>query len=125
MDQAIEILAVEGSAKLIDFNPLRTHDIPLPSNACFVVANSLAESNKAAGGDYNTRVVECRLATRVMAKKAGVGKWEDMWRLGEFQTKAGICLEEAEEKADTLLKEGKYTKEEVCEILGHTEEEFE
>lgn len=65
MDQAIEILAREGTAKLIDFNPLRTFDVRLPEGAVFVIANSLAESNKAAGSDYNTRVAECKAATKV------------------------------------------------------------
>ena len=54
MDQAIEILARSGIAKLIEFNPLRTFDVVLPDGAVFVIANSLAESNKAAGSDYNT-----------------------------------------------------------------------
>ena len=53
MDQAIEILARSGIAKLIEFNPLRTFDVVLPDGAVFVIANSLAESNKAAGSDYN------------------------------------------------------------------------
>lgn len=69
MDQAIEILARKGTAKLIEFNPLRTYDVSLPSSAVFVISNSLAESNKAAGADYNTRVAECRMATKVMAKR--------------------------------------------------------
>ena len=65
MDQAIEILAVKGAAKLIEFNPLRTFDVQLPEGAVFVIANSLAEVNKAEGGDYNARVAECRMATKV------------------------------------------------------------
>ena len=60
MDQAIEILAEEGSAKLIEFAPLRTHNVKLPVGATFVVANTLEEKNKAASNDFNTRVVECR-----------------------------------------------------------------
>ena len=31
----------------------------------FVIANSLAEKNKAASSDFNCRVMECRLATQV------------------------------------------------------------
>ena len=54
-----------GTAKLIEFNPLKTHDVQLPSGAVFVIANSLAEKNKAASSDYNCRVMECRLATQV------------------------------------------------------------
>ena len=52
-------------AKLIEFNPLRTTDVHLPDGAAFVVSNSLAEHNKAASSHFNTRVVECRLATQV------------------------------------------------------------
>ncbi len=65
MDQAIEILARSGIAKLIEFNPLKTFDVSLPDGAIFVITNSLAESNKAAGSDYNARVAECRMATKV------------------------------------------------------------
>ena len=60
MDQAIEILAEKGSAKLIEFEPLRASNVTLPPGATFVVANTLEEKNKAASNDFNTRVVECR-----------------------------------------------------------------
>ena len=69
MDQAIELLARPGTAKLIEFNPLRARDVALPAGAAFVIANSMAESNKAAGGDYNARVAECRLATKVSGSR--------------------------------------------------------
>ncbi len=65
MDQAIELLASEGAAKLIEFDPLRAQDVRLPGGVAFVVANSLAECNKAEGADYNARVAECRMATKV------------------------------------------------------------
>ena len=69
MDQAIEILAEEGSAKLIEFNPLRAYDVTMPKGATFVIANSLSTCNKAdigGGSQFNTRVAECRMATKVM-----------------------------------------------------------
>ena len=69
MDQAIELLAKEGKAKLIEFNPLRSTDVELPKGATFVIANSLAQVNKAdssGGSKYNVRVAECRMATKVI-----------------------------------------------------------
>ena len=41
MDQAIELLAVAGQAKLIEFNPLVAHDTKLPQGSVFVISNSL------------------------------------------------------------------------------------
>ena len=43
MDQAIEILAKKGSAKLIEFGPLRSTDVTLPSGAKFVIANRFGQ----------------------------------------------------------------------------------
>uniref|UniRef100_A0A8C9EL45 Galactokinase 2 n=1 Tax=Pavo cristatus TaxID=9049 RepID=A0A8C9EL45_PAVCR len=65
MDQSISFLAEEGTAKLIEFSPLRATDVRLPSGAAFVIANSCVEMNKAATSHYNIRVMECRLATKV------------------------------------------------------------
>lgn len=66
MDQAICLLAEKGSAKLIEFEPrLTAQTVQLPSTAVFVVANSRVEINKGNTSNYNTRVVECRLAAQV------------------------------------------------------------
>lgn len=65
MDQAIEVLANEGSAMLINFNPLRSLPVILPKNALFAVIHSGEALNKAATSQYNERVVECRLAAQV------------------------------------------------------------
>lgn len=58
-------MAKTGFAELIDFNPIRATDVQLPAGGSFVIAHSLAESQKAvtAATNYNNRVVECRLAS--------------------------------------------------------------
>lgn len=58
-------MAKTGFAELIDFNPVRATDVKLPDGGSFVIAHSLAESQKAvtAAKNYNNRVVECRLAS--------------------------------------------------------------
>ena len=43
------MMAAKGVAKKVDFNPVRAEDVVLPDGATFVVANSLAVSNKAGG----------------------------------------------------------------------------
>ena len=124
MDQAIEILAEAGTANLINFNPLRTTSVQLPPGANFVVANSLAESNKAAGGDYNARVAECRLATKILAKEMNITGGKNLLRLGDFQSSSGITLSEAVAKVQEILHEAPYTLSEVSSLLQLTENEI-
>ena len=118
MDQAIEILAEKGSAKLIEFNPLTTYNVTLPQGATFVVANTLEEKNKAASNDFNTRVVECRIAAKVLAKNLLSGEaWKDLLKLKDVQVKAGVSIAEMLDKVDNVLHPEDYTVEEVMEIL--------
>jgi len=118
MDQAIELLAREGSAKLIEFVPLRTYDVTLPPGATFVVANSLEEKNKAASNDFNTRVVECRLAAKIIAKKLlPEGEWRDLMRMKDVQEHVGVEISQMMEKVETVFHEEDYTVQEVLEIL--------
>lgn len=53
---------------------VRAEDVFLPEEAVFVIANSLAESQKAVNADkcYNLRVVECRLAAIVLGLALGI-----------------------------------------------------
>ena len=59
------LLLFSLQAKLINFNPLSTVDVKLPSSVTFVIAHSGVEINKAATSDFNLRVVECRIAAQV------------------------------------------------------------
>jgi galactokinase len=64
MDQAICFGALPGNAALIEFDPLRLRQTPIPPDWRFVVANSFVEAKKsgAARKGYNARVEECRQA---------------------------------------------------------------
>lgn len=64
MDQAICFGALPGNAALIEFDPLRLRQTPIPPDWRFVVANSFVEAKKsgAARKAYNSRVEECRQA---------------------------------------------------------------
>uniref|UniRef100_A0A2D4NT18 GHMP kinase C-terminal domain-containing protein n=1 Tax=Micrurus surinamensis TaxID=129470 RepID=A0A2D4NT18_MICSU len=93
MDQSICFLAEKGTAKLIEFNPLKATDVKLPGGAVFVIANSCVEMNKAATSHFNIRVMECRLATKLLAKSKGLD-WRAMAKLRDVQTKLKLSLEE-------------------------------
>ena len=73
MDQAVSLLAEANKALKIDFFPLRTEPVPLPNNLTFVVCNSLmrAPKSESVRYAYNRRVIECRLATALIAKAVG------------------------------------------------------
>lgn len=123
MDQAISFMAQQGTAKLIEFNPLRSTDVQLPDGAVFVIANSCVELNKAATSDFNIRVVECRLASQIIAKSKGLN-WKDFKRLGDVQKELGITLEDAVNVVQEVLHREPYTKQEVCGILGVSADEL-
>ena len=117
MDQATELLAEEGCAQLIEFNPLQTTRVELPKGAQFVILNSLAEANKAAGSEFNQRVVECRLATKLLAKKLGLTDWKTLSKLKQVQIELGKSLEQMLKDVENLLHPEKYTKEELADLL--------
>jgi N-acetylgalactosamine kinase len=86
MDQAICLLAEAGRALRIDFDPLRAHPVPIPAGAAFVVCHSLVTAQKsgAAQRAYNHRVVECRLACRVLERTLGASLPRPLAHLGDL-----------------------------------------
>ncbi|XP_037689955.1 N-acetylgalactosamine kinase isoform X6 [Choloepus didactylus] len=117
MDQSISFLAEEGTAKLIEFSPLRATNVKLPSGAVFVIANSCVEMNKAATSHFNIRVMECRLAAKLLAKNKGL-LWGEVLRLEEVQAKLGVSLEEMLLVIEDALHPEPYNPEEICSCLG-------
>lgn len=125
MDQAIAFLGKKGYAQYIEFNPVRATPIRLPDDAVFVIANSLSEANKAATSDFNQRVVECKIATKLLAKMTE-RPWEDVEKLGQLQSEIlDVELEEFENLIKKHLTKDIYTKEELMEIFKLHSEEFE
>jgi len=108
MDQAISIMGMPGCAKLVNFNPVRTTDIHLPTEASFVICNSLAVSNKAekATKQYNLRVVECRLASAVMAIALGKSREEAVDITTLKQVEEIVLLQKSSDSTTTTGTEG-------------------
>ncbi len=88
MDQATSLLARPGHALRIDFFPLRTRVVPLPPGYTVVVCHSLvdAEKSNAARRAYNLRVIECRLACRLLERALGTGLPRSLHTLGDLVT---------------------------------------
>ncbi|GFU61781.1 n-acetylgalactosamine kinase [Nephila pilipes] len=123
MDQAICFLAESGTAKLIEFNPLKTSNVPLPTGVVFVVSNSCVAMNKAATSQFNIRVVECRLAAKVLAKKHGF-KWQNVQKLSEIPILLQKDISDMKAVIELDLPQISYTKNELCSILGISDDEF-
>ncbi|KAK1143678.1 N-acetylgalactosamine kinase-like [Acipenser oxyrinchus oxyrinchus] len=123
MDQSISFLAEQGTAKLIEFNPLRATDVQLPDGAVFVIANCCVEMNKAATSHFNIRVMECRLAAKLLSKANGLD-WKRLLKLGDVHKEAGVTLEEMLATVEELLHPEPYSQQEICQCLGITQEEL-
>lgn len=125
MDQAIAFLARKGCAQYIEFNPVRATPIQLPTDAVFVIANSLSEANKAATSDFNQRVVECKIATKLLSKLEE-RPWQDVDKLGQLQSEVlDIELVELETLIEKHLTKDIYTKDELMKIFQINAHEFE
>uniref|UniRef100_A0A7C9CS37 Galactokinase n=1 Tax=Opuntia streptacantha TaxID=393608 RepID=A0A7C9CS37_OPUST len=130
MDQAISIMAKTGFACKIDFNPIRATDVKLPDGGSFVIAHSLAESQKAvtAATNYNNRVVECRLAAIVLAIKLGMDAKEAIIKVKTLSDVEGLCVSFASTRGSDdpvvavkeHLKEEPYTAEEIEKITNES-----
>lgn len=111
MDQAAILLGRPGHALRLDFFPLRARAIPVPPAAAFVVAHTFDEAAKSgvARGLYNQRVVECRLACAVLARRLGCR----LERLGDLPDPAGVRMGLAD-----LLPDGEVSRAELGTRLG-------
>jgi N-acetylgalactosamine kinase len=123
MDQAISCLAEKGASLLIDFNPLKSKKVILPKNSMFVITNSCVEANKAATNQFNTRVVECRLAAQVLAKSQGL-EWRKVKKPLEVQKLLDVSLLEMISLVKRNIHEGVYSLDELCGVLETTKEEI-
>lgn len=76
MDQAASLLGRRDHALFIEFNPLRARPVKMPSDAALVVADSgeIADKSGKVRSEYNRRVVECRLAARLLARALKLGE---------------------------------------------------
>nr|XP_057943337.1 N-acetylgalactosamine kinase isoform X2 [Doryrhamphus excisus] len=123
MDQSISFLAEKGSAKLIEFEPLRATDVKLPDGAVFVISNCCVHMNKAASSHYNIRVVECRIATKMLAHARGL-RSNGLLKLAQVQTELRASLEDMVSLVDEVLHPEPYSREEICKVLAITSEQF-
>ncbi|KAL0368160.1 UNVERIFIED_CONTAM: Galactokinase [Sesamum calycinum] len=128
MDQAISVMAQSGFAALIDFNPIRATEVQLPAGGTFVIAHSLAESQKAvtAATNYNNRVVECRLAAIVLGIKLGLKAEKAIAEVKTLSNVEALCVSFAGTCGSSdpglavkeFLKEEPYSSEEIEQIIN-------
>jgi len=128
MDQAVSLLAEPGHALRIDFFPLRTEPVPLPKEITFIVCNSLIRASKSEGvrHAYNRRVIECRLATALLAKAIGqkMGKTIKATRLSDLAgEQIGFKPAELREIAHQAIGEQPLTLPTVAQRLELTAEQ--
>ncbi|MCX6145480.1 MAG: galactokinase [Ignavibacteriales bacterium] len=127
MDQAVSLLAETGKALKIDFFPLRTQPTSLPKNLSFVVCNSLIRAPKSESirYAYNRRVIECRLATALVAKavKECSGKDLHPTRLADLSgEKLGLEQRTIDKIVAQAIGEKPLSLKEISHHLGETTE---
>ena len=134
MDQAISMMGMQGVAKQVEFNPIRATDVILPPGSTFVVANSLAVSDKAVGAHrrYNMRVIECRLAAVILSLSLGKDASSALSSIKILKDVEPLVAERygggapgsiellalASQAVKDHLHEGRYTLEEIEGLIG-------
>ena len=126
MDQAISMMAEEGFAKLVHFNPIRTESIEIPPGYSFVVANSLVTSNKKETSEtnYNLRVIECRLASAILGKELNINGWEKPKIMKTLQEESGKSIKEMIECCKKYLLKDFYTIPDICQVLSLSQDDL-
>uniref|UniRef100_A0A914H4M8 Galactokinase n=1 Tax=Globodera rostochiensis TaxID=31243 RepID=A0A914H4M8_GLORO len=135
---ACECLARRGEALRIDFRPLGWRAVRLPDNALFAVLHSNTEMNKTASAFYNQRVVECRIAAQVIAKRSGCVPSGTEWHSVRTLRQVAALLGKDDQPEQMLsivdqhlAKPGQqqqqlvaHSREEICAILNCTDAEL-
>ena len=124
MDQAICFLAEQGQATMVKFNPIVCTGVELPEAVAFVISNTLVEINKATFSNFNERVMECRLAAQVIAKKRGL-EWKSVNKLLSLQEKLTLTLKDMPSVVTDNLHSTPYFRQEICDLLELTDKELE
>ena len=84
----------------------------LPDSVTFVVANCMVNKWKADGCDFNNRVAECRLGTKVLACKLGLA-WREIKTYYTLMTSSSLTPALLLEKIQGTFKVEPYSKEEI------------
>ena len=120
MDQAIQFLAEEGSAKFVEFIPsLKASTTLLPQGINFFISHSGAECNKGSTDHFNTRVLETRLSALLLASKLNVTKLEGL-TLSTLVSETNLSLESLSKFTKENLKSEPYCQESVLAELSAT-----
>lgn len=120
MDQTISVYGTRGFACFIEFNPLKVRPVKLPRGAVFVISNSFFTAEKAvlAARGYNLRVVEGRVAAKLIAKAMKLPGYLEYKSLRDLQRDLNRDLAGMQELARKVLHEGSYSTSEIESILG-------
>ena len=123
MDQTICMMGNKGYAKYIEFRPdLQGFNIKLPSSkqVQWVISNCLLQHqlmDDKGTQNYNTRVVECRLAAVLLAKLLRLKQWRQVLTFRDIQEITKMELDQLLFKTMDLLNNEPYTIEQIEDDL--------